>query len=107
VAKLIAGPGVYICDECIDLCNEIISEERAEPSPGGKPPPRRGGTDDLDRLAAALSFHANTLVDLSEQLHRALEPREPAGPPPDTPAGPPPGPPATPDPPATPGGDMP
>ncbi len=31
VKKLIAGPGVYICDECIDLCNEIIEEECAEP----------------------------------------------------------------------------
>ena len=30
VKKLIAGPGVYICDECIDLCNEIIEEEFAE-----------------------------------------------------------------------------
>jgi len=29
VKKLIAGPGVYICDECIDLCNEIIEEELA------------------------------------------------------------------------------
>ena len=29
VKKLIAGPGVYICDECIDLCNEIIEEEFA------------------------------------------------------------------------------
>ena len=32
VKKLIAGPGVYICDECIDLCNEIIIEELAETS---------------------------------------------------------------------------
>src|ERR1700691_6222604 len=31
VKKLIAGPGVYICDECIDLCNEIIDEELATP----------------------------------------------------------------------------
>ncbi|MDD9207189.1 ATP-dependent Clp protease ATP-binding subunit ClpX [Georgenia sp. 10Sc9-8] len=30
VKKLIAGPGVYICDECIDLCNEIIDEELAD-----------------------------------------------------------------------------
>lgn len=28
VKKLIAGPGVYICDECIDLCNDIIDEEK-------------------------------------------------------------------------------
>src|SRR6056297_764084 len=32
VKKLIAGPGVYICDECIDLCNEIIEEELSEPA---------------------------------------------------------------------------
>ena len=32
VKKLIAGPGVYICDECIELCNEIIVEELSEAS---------------------------------------------------------------------------
>ena len=30
VKKLIAGPGVYICDECIELCNDIIDEELAD-----------------------------------------------------------------------------
>jgi ATP-dependent Clp protease ATP-binding subunit ClpX len=43
VKKLIAGPGVYICDECIDLCNEIIEEEFAETPelvPGDLPKPR-------------------------------------------------------------------
>ena len=43
VRKLIAGPGVYICDECIDLCNEIIDEELAGPSEEpveGLPAPR-------------------------------------------------------------------
>ena len=35
VRKLIAGPGVYICDECIELCNEIIAEElEGDNSPG-------------------------------------------------------------------------
>ncbi|MDI9626946.1 MAG: ATP-dependent Clp protease ATP-binding subunit ClpX [Acidobacteriota bacterium] len=33
VKKLIAGPGVYICDECIDLCNEIIEEEFSDDTP--------------------------------------------------------------------------
>ena len=33
VRKLIAGPGVYICDECIGLCNEIIEEELSESTP--------------------------------------------------------------------------
>lgn len=32
VRKLVAGPGVYICDECIELCNEIIEEEFSEES---------------------------------------------------------------------------
>ncbi|MGF1470314.1 MAG: ClpX C4-type zinc finger protein [Rubrobacteraceae bacterium] len=30
VENLIAGPGVYICDECIELCNEIIEEKRTQ-----------------------------------------------------------------------------
>ncbi len=29
IEKLVAGPGVYICDECVDLCNQIISDERS------------------------------------------------------------------------------
>ena len=37
VRKLIAGPGVYICDECVDLCNEILDEELF--NAGGSPPP--------------------------------------------------------------------
>ena len=37
VRKLIAGPGVYICDECVDLCNEILDEELFSPPMGGNP----------------------------------------------------------------------
>jgi len=33
VRKLIAGPGVYICAECIELCNEILAEEQRPPAP--------------------------------------------------------------------------
>ena len=41
VKKLVAGPGVYICDECIELCNEIIEEELGEEiSAGGKELPK-------------------------------------------------------------------
>ncbi|MEV5299292.1 ATP-dependent Clp protease ATP-binding subunit ClpX [Amycolatopsis methanolica] len=46
VKKLIAGPGVYICDECIDLCNEIIEEELAE-----------AGDVKLDELPKPLDIH--------------------------------------------------
>jgi len=47
VRKLIAGPGVYICDECVDLCNEILDEELLDSSsaapqqPRPEPPPKR------------------------------------------------------------------
>ncbi|MFN6133370.1 MAG: ATP-dependent protease ATP-binding subunit ClpX [Synechococcaceae cyanobacterium] len=41
VRKLIAGPGVYICDECIDLCNEILDEELVDSHGHGQP--GRGG----------------------------------------------------------------
>ena len=35
VRKLIAGPSVFICDECVELCNDIIREEMQEQSPAG------------------------------------------------------------------------
>jgi ATP-dependent Clp protease ATP-binding subunit ClpX len=48
VRKLIAGPGVYICDECVDLCNEILDEElldsstpAPQPVPPKEPPQKR------------------------------------------------------------------
>jgi ATP-dependent protease Clp ATPase subunit len=47
VEKLIAGPGVYICDACVALCNQIIDEPPRQAEPGA-PPPRR--THRLDGL---------------------------------------------------------
>ena len=47
VRKLIAGPGVYICDECIDLCNEILDEELIDAQGGarqGGEPTRKSGS---------------------------------------------------------------
>lgn len=41
VRKLIAGPGVYICDECVELCNEILDEEMMEPAGSMSPPMSR------------------------------------------------------------------
>jgi ATP-dependent Clp protease ATP-binding subunit ClpX len=41
VRKLIAGPGVYICDECVDLCNEILDEELFDSTSAPQPVPRR------------------------------------------------------------------
>ncbi|MFM7190345.1 MAG: ClpX C4-type zinc finger protein, partial [Microcystaceae cyanobacterium] len=51
VRKLIAGPGVYICDECVELCNEILDEELLEAN-SPPPPPQRSenGKRRSDRL---------------------------------------------------------
>ena len=63
VKKLIAGPGVYICDECIDLCNEIIDEELTAPS-----------TLDLDNLPRPMEIYAalNDYVVSQEEAKRTL-----------------------------------
>src|SRR6184192_4036558 len=63
VKKLIAGPGVYICDECIDLCNEIIDEELAAPP-----------TFELESLPKPMEIHAvlNEYVVGQETAKRAL-----------------------------------
>jgi ATP-dependent Clp protease ATP-binding subunit ClpX len=63
VKKLIAGPGVYICDECIDLCNEIIDEELTAPS-----------TLDLDNLPRPQEICAalNEYVVSQEETKRTL-----------------------------------
>jgi ATP-dependent Clp protease ATP-binding subunit ClpX len=47
VKKLIAGPGVYICDECVDLCNEILDEELFEGATGPQPAPPETGLPKL------------------------------------------------------------
>ena len=51
VKKLIAGPGVYICDECIDLCNDIIVEEKERDTP-----------------EASSSFKVPKPIEIKEQL---------------------------------------
>ncbi|RCK67912.1 ATP-dependent Clp protease ATP-binding subunit ClpX [Desertihabitans brevis] len=64
VKKLIAGPGVYICDECIDLCNEIIEEEFAE---GGD----TGLLEELPKPQAIREF-LNTYVIGQDSAKKAL-----------------------------------
>ena len=63
VKKLIAGPGVYICDECIDLCNEIIDEELTSPT-----------QLDLDNLPKPLDIYSvlNDYVVSQEESKRTL-----------------------------------
>ncbi len=82
VVKLVAGPGVFICNECVDLCNQIITEEtkrsggsakEADRSTEGEaPPPLRawdGLSDDelLREMVRAHAAHQN--VDRAVRRH--------------------------------------
>ena len=74
VRKLIAGPGVYICDECIDLCNEILDEELVEGqssqgrtshdhsrrAPARKQPPRPAPTNRSSQPSPLKSYALTT-----------------------------------------------
>ena len=55
VVKLIAGPGVYICDECIALCIEIIAEEGAAAAGDEVAIAARRLHEDLDELRKLVS----------------------------------------------------
>ncbi len=61
VRKLIAGPGVYICDECVDLCNEILDEELFESGvpQAAAPAPRRDPAIERRRSATRSGSRLN------------------------------------------------
>ncbi|HEY9835683.1 MAG TPA: ATP-dependent protease ATP-binding subunit ClpX, partial [Vampirovibrionales bacterium] len=57
VRKLIAGPGVYICDECVDLCNEILDEELFDSNAAAPQPVPRTEQPQKRRTKAAISLN--------------------------------------------------
>lgn len=57
VRKLIAGPGVYICDECVDLCNEILDEELFDTRTTPPQPAPRAETSEKRRTRANISLN--------------------------------------------------
>jgi len=85
VKKLIAGPGVYICDECIDLCNEIIEEELSEGSDlefGDLPKPREifaflndyiVGQEQAKRILAVAVYNHYKRVQFGATAHTDVE----------------------------------
>jgi len=66
VKKLIAGPGVYICNECIELCNEILSEELYHVP---YTPPYVGNTAVKNESPPQAKTNAPSAVDDSEEPH--------------------------------------
>ena len=70
VKKLIAGPGVYICDECIDLCNEIIEEELSESADlqWDELPKPREIYEFLDGYVIGPRLSANSLAEITSSM---------------------------------------
>ena len=66
VAKLVAGPGVYICNECVDLCHMIIADE---------PAPAFGAWDQRpdDELLASLAKVQATAVQAEAAVHEFVD----------------------------------
>ncbi|MGH3420793.1 MAG: ClpX C4-type zinc finger protein [Streptosporangiaceae bacterium] len=62
VSKIIAGPGVYICNECVDLCNEIITEESA-------PGPDQESDSSDDELLASLARSQAVVQQAEAAVH--------------------------------------
>jgi len=69
VAKLVAGPGVYICDECVDLCRQIIA------SPPSLPPQLTSWEEglDLDGVLASLPRMAAAGEQVESNLSRFVK----------------------------------
>lgn len=69
VAKIIAGPGVFICDECIDLCDQILATERKPAS--SQPVPELGSPAEQsdDELLASLARIQATAAQADTALH--------------------------------------
>jgi hypothetical protein len=72
VAKVIAGPGVYICNECIQLCNDILEEEQQAPSPPGTRLPAREEAMTDEEILALLPRIAAVSAQTDASLQRLV-----------------------------------
>jgi len=70
VIKLVAGPGVYICDQCIDLCNQIVEEETGTRSEGVR-------NAEIDAAAREAIDAVNRLRALGQQAQSPPEGGDP------------------------------
>lgn len=72
VAKVIAGPGVYICNECIQLCNDILKEEQRAASPPGTQLPAREEAMTDEEILALLPRIASVSAQTDASLQRLV-----------------------------------
>src|SRR5262249_32099495 len=76
VKKLIAGPTVYICDECIELCNDIIAEEYGQdesPTPSSRVPKPRESRERSDESWSGKERAKKTLAVAGHNHSRRIE----------------------------------
>jgi ClpX C4-type zinc finger len=72
VAKVVAGPGVYICNECIQLCNDILAQEQQESSPPGTQLPAREEAMTDEEILALLPRIASVSAQTDASLQRLV-----------------------------------
>jgi ATP-dependent Clp protease ATP-binding subunit ClpX len=72
VAKVVAGPGVFICNECIQLCNDILAQEQQAPSPPGTQLPAREEAMTDEEILALLPRIASVSAQTDASLQRLV-----------------------------------
>ncbi len=80
VETLVAGAGVFICNECVDLCAPIVAAETAHQAANGRPSrlfsPQTGPTDQLLRMLAAYNVASESIGSGMQDLVDVLRERE-------------------------------
>lgn len=72
VAKVIAGPGVYICNECVQLCDDILVQEQRAPSPPGAQLPAREEAMTDEEILSLLPRIASVSAQTDASLQRLV-----------------------------------
>ena len=72
VPKLIAGPAVFICDECVDLCSEIVEKKTSNPDPATKQA-REIKLEELKQLRADVAQLHEGLARIEQKINGMVE----------------------------------
>ncbi|MGI8668083.1 MAG: ClpX C4-type zinc finger protein [Jatrophihabitans sp.] len=75
VSKIIAGPGIYICDECVAACNAILEDDRQSPATGQRLPDWQTMTEEemLTRLPKIAAVSTQVEANLRDWVDRLRE----------------------------------
>jgi ATP-dependent Clp protease ATP-binding subunit ClpX len=73
VKTLVAGPGLFICDECVDLCREIIAREAVKPARRAGPNPLLPGNAPTERLLQTLAGYNSALESVDAGMQDIVD----------------------------------